>query len=150
MIEKAHVGEIGVKSRQCNSPIIDSLLRQPKLILYHSKVPPINHALDPNLFHKFFFYPTSRPSASGNAVKMFSLARRRREAERHKKLEEQFLKKDANGNGRITAEQMVQIFEENEVQGEIIMTSFCPNVVIPYKDQTQLKLFSYKFLTFRQ
>ena len=48
---------------------------------------------------------------------MFSLARRRREAERHKKLEEQFLKKDANGNGRITAEQMVQIFEENEVQG---------------------------------
>jgi len=47
---------------------------------------------------------------------MFSLARRRREAERHKKLEEQFLKKDANGNGRITAEQMVQIFEENEVQ----------------------------------
>lgn len=47
---------------------------------------------------------------------MFSLARRRREAERHKKLEEQFLKKDANGNGRITVEQMVQIFEENEVQ----------------------------------
>ena len=48
---------------------------------------------------------------------MFSLARRRREAERHKKLEEQFLKKDANGNGRITAEQMVEIFVENEVQG---------------------------------
>jgi len=47
---------------------------------------------------------------------MFSLARRRREAERHKKLEEQFLKKDANGNGRITAEQMVEIFVENEVQ----------------------------------
>ena len=56
-----------------------------------------------------------------DAVKMFSLARRRREAERHKKLEEQFLKKDANGNGRITVEQMVQIFEENEVQGNLFI-----------------------------
>ena len=48
---------------------------------------------------------------------MFSLARRRREAERRKKLEEVFSKADSNGNGRITVEQMVKIFEENEVQG---------------------------------
>ena len=58
---------------------------------------------------------------------MFSLARRRREAERHKKLEEQFLKKDANGNGRITAEQMVQIFEENEVQGINLLLRYTIN-----------------------
>ena len=49
---------------------------------------------------------------------MFSLARRRREAERRKKLEEVFSKADSNGNGKITAEQMVKIFEENEVQGK--------------------------------
>lgn len=54
---------------------------------------------------------------SSDAVRMFSLARRRREAERQKKLEEQFAKKDANGNGRITVEQMIKIFEDNEVQG---------------------------------
>jgi len=47
---------------------------------------------------------------------MFSLARRRREAERRKKLEEVFSKADSNGNGKITVEQMVKIFEENEVQ----------------------------------
>jgi len=46
---------------------------------------------------------------------MFSLARRRREAERHKKLEDQFNKADTSGNGKITAEQMVKIFEDNEV-----------------------------------
>ena len=50
---------------------------------------------------------------------MFSLARRRREAERRKKLEEVFSKADSNGNGRITVEQMVKIFEENEVQCKI-------------------------------
>ena len=50
---------------------------------------------------------------------MFSLARRRREAERRKKLEEVFSKADSNGNGKITAEQMVKIFEENEVQGNV-------------------------------
>lgn len=46
---------------------------------------------------------------------MFSLARRRREAERHKKLEEAFTKADTNGNGKITAEQMIKIFEVNDV-----------------------------------
>ena len=70
-----------------------------------------------SLFFLFFFRLGWLP----DAVKMFSLARRRREAERHKKLEEQFLKKDANGNGRITVEQMVQIFEENEVQGDLFI-----------------------------
>ena len=49
---------------------------------------------------------------------MFSLARRRREAERHKKLEDQFNKADTSGNGKITAEQMVKIFEDNEVVGK--------------------------------
>ena len=53
---------------------------------------------------------------------MFSLARRRREAERRKKLEEVFSKADSNGNGKITAEQMVKIFEENEVQGKESVT----------------------------
>ena len=46
-----------------------------------------------------------------------SMMKKRREAERNKKLEEQFVKKDANRNGRINAEQMVQIFKDNEVQG---------------------------------
>ena len=69
----------------------------------------------------FFFLFFFRLGWLPDAVKMFSLARRRREAERHKKLEEQFLKKDANGNGRITVEQMVQIFEENEVQGDLFI-----------------------------
>lgn len=46
---------------------------------------------------------------------MFSLARRRREAERQKKLEEQFRSADANGNGRITPEQMVKLFAANEI-----------------------------------
>jgi Ca2+-binding EF-hand superfamily protein len=52
---------------------------------------------------------------------MFSLARRRREAERHKKLEEQFTKADSNGNGKITPEQLVKIYEANEVIGEAII-----------------------------
>ena len=50
---------------------------------------------------------------------MMSMMKKRREAERSKKLEEQFVKKDSNRNGRITAEQMIQIFKENEVQGNI-------------------------------
>ena len=48
---------------------------------------------------------------------MFSLARRRREAQRQKNLEEQFSKKDENGNGRVLPEQMIKIFEDNEVEG---------------------------------
>ena len=83
---------------------------------------------------------------------MFSLARRRREAERHKKLEEQFLKKDANGNGRITAEQMVQIFEENEVQGinlllQYTINSYFHEILAPttyqLKKSTYFKIFFF-------
>ena len=48
---------------------------------------------------------------------MMSMMKKRREAERNKNLEAQFVKKDANRNGRINAEQMVQIFKDNEVQG---------------------------------
>jgi len=47
---------------------------------------------------------------------MMSMMKKRREAERNKNLEAQFVKKDANRNGRINAEQMVQIFKDNEVQ----------------------------------
>ena len=61
------------------------------------------------VFKNLFFYFTGI---------MFSLARRRREAERHKKLEDQFNKNDTSGNGKITAEQMVKIFEDNEVVGK--------------------------------
>ena len=46
---------------------------------------------------------------------MFSLPRRRREAQRQKHLKEQFAHKDQDGHGRITAEQMMEIFEENKV-----------------------------------
>ena len=56
---------------------------------------------------------------------MFSLARRRREAERHKKLDEQFNKADANGNGRITGDQMIKIFEANEVVGKVVISENC-------------------------
>ena len=56
---------------------------------------------------------------------MFSLARRRREAERHKKLDEQFNKADANGNGRITGDQMIKIFEANEVVGKFVISENC-------------------------
>ena len=52
---------------------------------------------------------------------MMSMMKKRREAERNKKLEEQFVKKDANRNGRINAEQMVQIFKDNEVHGTVVI-----------------------------
>ena len=48
---------------------------------------------------------------------MFSLTRRRREAERNKRLEEVFREADTNGNGKITPEQMVKIFEVNDCAG---------------------------------
>jgi hypothetical protein len=48
---------------------------------------------------------------------MFSLTRRRREAERNKKLEDVFREADTNGNGKITQEQMIKIFEVNDVAG---------------------------------
>ena len=59
---------------------------------------------------------------------MMSMMKKRREAERNKKLEEQFVKKDANRNGRINAEQMVQIFKDNEVQGTVIII-ICQNLI---------------------
>jgi hypothetical protein len=49
---------------------------------------------------------------------MFSLTRRRREAERNKKLEDVFREADANGNGKITQEQMIKIFEVNDCAGK--------------------------------
>lgn len=45
---------------------------------------------------------------------MFMLARRRREAERQKKLEEAFREADENGNGRITPQQMIKLFAAND------------------------------------
>ena len=49
------------------------------------------------------------------SAEMFGLPRRRREAQRQKHLKEQFAHKDQDGHGRITAEQMMEIFEENKV-----------------------------------
>ena len=49
---------------------------------------------------------------------MFMLARRRREAERQKKLEEAFREADENGNGRITPQQMIKLFAVNECVGK--------------------------------
>lgn len=46
---------------------------------------------------------------------MFSLMRQRRQAERHKKLEEAFREADVDGSGRITPEQMVKLFAAHEV-----------------------------------
>ena len=62
---------------------------------------------------------------------MMSMMKKRREAERSKKLEEQFVKKDSNRNGRITAEQMIQIFKENEVQGNIFSCYCLINITLP-------------------
>ena len=49
---------------------------------------------------------------------MFMLARRRREAERQKKLEDAFREADENGNGKITPQQMIKLFAANDVIGE--------------------------------
>ena len=54
-------------------------------------------------------------------VAMFMLARRRREAERQKKLEEAFREADENGNGRITPQQMIKLFAANDCAGEYAM-----------------------------
>ncbi len=56
--------------------------------------------------------------AESTSFNMFSLTRRRREAERNKKLEEIFRDADENGNGKITQEQMIKIFEANEIAGK--------------------------------
>ena len=49
---------------------------------------------------------------------MMSIHKKRREADRNKKLEEQFVKADTNSNGKIRPEQMIKIFEANEVSGK--------------------------------
>ena len=49
---------------------------------------------------------------------MLSIARKRREAERNKKLEEQFNKADTNSNGKIRPKQMMKIFEANDISGK--------------------------------
>lgn len=51
---------------------------------------------------------------------MFMLARRRREAERQKKLEEAFREADENGNGKITPQQMIKLFAANDVIGKAV------------------------------
>ena len=51
-------------------------------------------------------------------IKMLSIARKRREAERKQKLEEEFSKADTNRNGKIKPEQMIKIFEANDVVGK--------------------------------
>ena len=71
---------------------------------------------------------------------MFSLARRRREAERHKKLEEAFTKADTNGNGKITAEQMIKIFEVNDVVGKLKSISFNLELRISLPQKNALSL----------
>lgn len=45
------------------------------------------------------------------------LARRRRENERRKKMDDAFTKADENGNGMITPQQMVKLFEANDCTG---------------------------------
>ena len=46
---------------------------------------------------------------------MFSLTRRRREAERNKKLEEAFREADVPGRGMINKEQLIKLFAVAEV-----------------------------------
>ena len=53
-----------------------------------------------------------------------SIHKKRRESDRNKKLEEQFVKADTNSNGKIRPEQMIKIFEANEVSGEYIYLKF--------------------------
>ena len=49
---------------------------------------------------------------------MMHLARRRREAERQRKLEVAFNAADVKGEGRLTVEQVVGIFATEDVTGE--------------------------------
>ncbi len=51
---------------------------------------------------------------------MFSLARRRREAQRAQKLDEVFREYDTNGSGSITAAELVKMYADNEVAGEML------------------------------
>ncbi len=49
---------------------------------------------------------------------MMSMMRKRREAERAKKLEEVFREADVNMTGKITKEQFVKLFQANDVVSE--------------------------------
>ncbi len=49
---------------------------------------------------------------------MMSMMRKRREAERAKKLEEVFREADVNMTGKITKEQFVKLFHANDVVSE--------------------------------
>ncbi len=55
---------------------------------------------------------------------MMHLARKRREAERHRKLEEVFREADVKGEGRLTREQVSKIFTSNEVNGKQARRTF--------------------------
>jgi len=55
---------------------------------------------------------------------MMSMMRKRREAERHKKLEELFKEFDVNCNGRITKEQVMKIFKVNDVVGKFCRPTY--------------------------
>ncbi len=50
-----------------------------------------------------------------SGLKMMSIMRKRREAERAKKLEDVFREADVNNSGKITTEQLVKLFHANDV-----------------------------------
>ena len=52
------------------------------------------------------------------AFKMMSMMRKRREAERAKKLEDVFREADVNMSGKITKEQLIKLFHANDVVSE--------------------------------
>ena len=49
---------------------------------------------------------------------MITLAKRRREQERHKRLDEAFREADSNNSGKITKDQMVKIYAANDCIGK--------------------------------
>ena len=49
---------------------------------------------------------------------MFSLMKKRNEAARQKKMDHIFAKFDDNGNGKITAPQMLKLFAANNVESK--------------------------------
>ncbi len=66
--------------------------------------------------------------ASGRREGFYAVgSRRRREAERNKRLEEVFREADTNGNGKITPEQMIKIFEVNDCPGDSWRHNICSN-----------------------
>ena len=52
---------------------------------------------------------------------MFSIMRKRREAERLKRLEDAFDKVDTNQSGRITKDQLIKLFSANEITSKKIV-----------------------------